>query len=346
MQEQFWNFLKPFIPRLLGQIDRDPDSPSYGSFDRNFWHYKIRDFSSIILQQGLLVIDTIRKFQTENNPYFGNPVLEKFTRGGINFWFSQQLKDGSFNEYYPYEHGFPPTAFSLYTIGLLFKNNPSWKPDPEIKRSIQKSVNRLLKNPEKEALNQQAAALAGIALCSDIKGISVDKGIFEKHLAEFFSRQSSEGWFPEYGGPDTGYLSVTIDCLYDYYEITNDERAWEAMEKAVNYIFSMMSVSGDIPAMINSRNTDYLVPYGLARLAHTNQKAAAIISTIIKKTREHNHYLYRTDDRYLCHYVFQSCFRSLPYLDLKNENFEHHRDKKKITLHFLSTGETVEVPLR
>ena len=40
------------LPRILTQVCRDKFSPLYGSFDRNWWHYKIRDFSSIILQQG------------------------------------------------------------------------------------------------------------------------------------------------------------------------------------------------------------------------------------------------------------------------------------------------------
>src|SRR3990167_3348345 len=39
------------LPRILTQVCRDPSSSCYGSFDRDWWHYKIRDFSSIILQQ-------------------------------------------------------------------------------------------------------------------------------------------------------------------------------------------------------------------------------------------------------------------------------------------------------
>ena len=40
------------LPRILTQACRDPGSPAYGCFDRNWWHYKIRDFPSIMLQQG------------------------------------------------------------------------------------------------------------------------------------------------------------------------------------------------------------------------------------------------------------------------------------------------------
>lgn len=40
------------VPRILTQVCRDPNSVCYGAFDRDWWHYRIRDFPSIILQQG------------------------------------------------------------------------------------------------------------------------------------------------------------------------------------------------------------------------------------------------------------------------------------------------------
>ena len=39
------------LPRILSQIGRDENVPDYGCCDRNHHHYKIRDFSSIIIQQ-------------------------------------------------------------------------------------------------------------------------------------------------------------------------------------------------------------------------------------------------------------------------------------------------------
>ena len=32
------------IPKILTLQDRNPHSPTYGCFDRNYWHYKIIDF--------------------------------------------------------------------------------------------------------------------------------------------------------------------------------------------------------------------------------------------------------------------------------------------------------------
>ena len=80
-----------------------------------------------------------------------------------------------------------------------------------------------------------------------------------------FLSQNIEGWFNEYDGADTGYLSVSCDALFDYFEIENDERALKAITKATDYIFHILAVDGSIPAMINSRNTDYILPYALSR---------------------------------------------------------------------------------
>ena len=52
MTASFRQLLAEFLPRILSQCCRDANSPSFGCFDRNFWHYRMRDFSSIILQQG------------------------------------------------------------------------------------------------------------------------------------------------------------------------------------------------------------------------------------------------------------------------------------------------------
>ena len=49
-------FIKENISRVLTQVDRDCDSKTYGCCDRNYWHLKIRDFPSAILQQTCLTM--------------------------------------------------------------------------------------------------------------------------------------------------------------------------------------------------------------------------------------------------------------------------------------------------
>lgn len=302
------------MPGILTQLDRDPDSPTFGSFDRNFWHYKIRDFSSIILQQGILIPHTLYRYGFQDNGYYQNPVALGWVNGALRFWASQQLRTGAFNEYYPWESGYPPTAFSLYAVGLVARDRNYVMDDEQVTKAMQKAARWLMAHREIQAYNQEAAGLAGMFLCKNIPGIRIDEAKLHQRLDLLLAGQSPEGWFPEYGGPDTGYLSVTIDCLWDIYESTGNPKIMEALEKAAGYIASMISVSGHTPVMINARNTDYIVPYGLTRLGSSNPLAAKIVTTLFSNVTSPGHFLHRTDDRYACHYVYQSCFRSLPYL--------------------------------
>ncbi|MDD3009745.1 MAG: hypothetical protein PHU97_00305, partial [Bacteroidales bacterium] len=290
---RLFNSLKPYIPRILSQLDRDPDSPTFGSFDRNYWHYKIRDFSSMILQQGMLILQVLHKYDHPENPWFGNTAVSQWIKGSLDFWGKEQLKNGSFNEYYPYESGYPPTAFSLYAVALMVRDS-EMEPGNELKAHIRKAVKWLLKHPEKEALNQEAAGLAALVLASKIPGIIVNPGLLEQRLKWFYHRQTEEGWFPEYGGPDLGYLTVTLDCLWDIYAVSKDKRAFLALGKAIGFLSKMVSVSGETPVMINARNTDYLVPYGICRYAEHDPQAASLLRTLLSKADKPGHYLNRT----------------------------------------------------
>ena len=65
-------FVLDNVPRLISQLDRDPTSLTYGCFDRNHWQYKIRDFSSIVLQQGTLSLALLYSNSFSGNVYYQN----------------------------------------------------------------------------------------------------------------------------------------------------------------------------------------------------------------------------------------------------------------------------------
>ena len=51
--KSFLKKLQKNVAKILTQICRDPNSNNFGCCDRNYWHYKITDFPSIILQQAI-----------------------------------------------------------------------------------------------------------------------------------------------------------------------------------------------------------------------------------------------------------------------------------------------------
>lgn len=311
METELWKHLKIHTGRILSQVDRDPDSPTYGCFDRNFWNYKIRDFASIIQQQGILVLDALYRYEAPDNPFYQKEFVKGLILGGVDFWSQAQLRSGAFNEYYPFESGFPPTAFSLYAVSLAMRNYPELN-RPAYLSAINRAIHWLLAHPEEQALNQESAALAGIAIAKTIEGVHFNERKFSERLDKFYDSQSPEGWFNEYGGPDLGYLSVTIDSLWDIYQVSADERALKAAERASAFIAAFITVSGDFPVMINARNTDYIVPYGISGLAGMGDRSAiAILEALRKNLGKSDSMVSKTDDRYMTHYIGQSWFRSL-----------------------------------
>jgi len=324
-QNEYWKILKPLIPRILGQLDRDPDSPTSGSFDRNFWNYKIRDFSSAIIQQGVLILDVIYNYESEDNPFYQAKHIKELVENSVEYWTTIQLKNGSFNEYYPFEAGFPPTGFSLYAVSLLM-DKQEYTFTPKLTKAIEKAADWILKHPEEEALNQEAAALSGICIAQSKSNLNIDEDSLNFRLDKLINAQSEEGWFNEYNGPDIGYLSVTVDCLSDVYLITNDSRIEQVIIKAIKFISKFVTNDGYSPVMINSRNTDYITPYGTAVFANKLDEAKELLSKLFYQISSWDNQLYKTDDRYLCHYLGQSFFRYLNVLpEIKGKSLETNK---------------------
>ncbi len=248
-------------------------------------------------------------------------MIKDLIKAGIDFWSGSQLHTGAFNEYYPFESGFPPTAFSLYAVAIILNKYPEFVNDSII-RAVNKTIAWLLKHPEKEALNQESAALAGIIMAGKLTGVKVNREKLDQRLKVFYNAQHDEGWFNEYGGPDLGYLSVTVDSLWDIYKTTKDEKALASAIKAIEFLSMFVAVSGDFPVMINSRNTDYVVPYGISGFAENNEMAASVLNVLINNCISENSMFGKTDDRYLTHYIGQSYFRTV----LNNMNSDGSTD--------------------
>lgn len=304
------------LPRVLTQMDRDPDSPRFGNFDRNHWHYKIRDFSSAILQQGAFTLDALLR---DDLDLPGDPArIEAWAVAAVNALSAQVRRDGGVDEYFPYERSYPAAAFGLYAAARLALD---WKTSrPEVLSKIEwRGLTRLAAHldgrQETEASNQQAAGLAALALAARLPEISPRSSRVSEHAERLFASQHAEGWFPEYGGPDFGYLTVTIDALVDYHDATEDPRAPVAIDRAVEFLASLVGADGRLPSTLNSRNTDYVVPYGLARTGARNARAAWLVETLFRDADDPAHFLWATDDRYHSHYVYASVVRSLAHLD-------------------------------
>jgi hypothetical protein len=309
--ESFYtDFILKNAPRVLTQVDRDADSKTYGSCDRNHWHLKIRDFDSAILQQTGLTLALLYQLDFEGNVYYGNENVKRWAAAALEYWAKIQLRDGSFNEYYPNEHGFPPTAFTLYTACEIYLRLEL--DDAYIKEKIRRTARRLCGIVEEKAFNQEMASITGLYDAYRVLGESWVLEGCERKLSRILSLQSEEGWFPEYGGADLGYLSVFLDMMCEYQAMSGDGRVVEAIGKIIGFVKYFVHPNGTVGGEYGSRNTIYFLPNGLevARLLGF-EDAAAIKRKLYSDTRKYGYFMDSVDDRYFTHYVMHSFLRAL-----------------------------------
>ncbi len=310
-------FGKQALPRMLTQIARDPGTPFYGSCDRNWWHYKIRDFSSIIVQQAGYAAWVAADLPLGSDIA---PALREWAAASARFWNQRAQLHGAFEEYYPFEQGYPPVAFSTLAMAKLAAEGAVSV--QEIRPGLAVAAAQLLTRFEAEAANQQMAGTAALAMIHRVAPDLVSAADLDRVVTRILALQVDEGWFPEYHGPDLGYLTVTMDCLWDLYDVTKDPRCLESLKKSLECVAWYVLGRGHAVGMHNSRNTDYLVPYAIARLmveSSSVQDLARGVFLALYQRELDGHFLAPTDDRYWCHYIGHSVFRALKVLQGKEE---------------------------
>jgi hypothetical protein len=292
-------------PRILTQLCRDPTSPVYGCADRNWWHYKIRDFPSIILQQAGYAMHVAGQGKWAED----RAALDAIAAASARFWNTRALRHGAFEEYYPYEQGYPPLAFS--TLAMVKLADAGVVDVDETAPGLRVAARQLRSRFEPQAANQQVAGLAALAWIERLLPGEADAARFAELKARTLALQTPEGWFWEYDGPDLGYLAVTLDCLWDLFDATGDDDFRTAIDEALSFMAKVHAVLPDGLGMLNARNTDYLAPYGIVRAALSDNGDARFVAQVAFAGVEGpEHAFAAVDDRYLCHYLGQSVMRA------------------------------------
>jgi hypothetical protein len=297
------------IPKLLTNLDRDSTSPTYGCFDRNYWHYKMHDFPSIILQQSGLSLSLLYLHDFDGNIYYKKKIIKDYAIASVDFWINNQNFDGSFPEYWAFERSIPSTAFSLYAVcEICDKLNYFPK---KLKKVLIKAVNFLRKNSEINALNQEMASCSAIAYAAKISKNCNINLIAKKKIDVILKKQKKEGWFEEYGGVDIGYLTVFLDFLVRYYELTNEKRCLDTANKIIDFIIYFVHPDGSIGGEYCMRNTEYFLPYGFEYMKKYNRNSASLLKKLMSYIYQNKFLNSCIDERYMLHYVNSSFVKSL-----------------------------------
>ncbi|MDO8669162.1 MAG: hypothetical protein Q7K65_02625 [Candidatus Buchananbacteria bacterium] len=337
------------IPRLLSCQDRNHFSPSYGSFNREFWHTRAKGFPDSIAQFGTLSLALIYAYNIPGGEkYYHNAEIKDWTIAGIKNWMKIQHRDGSYDEFYPNERGWAgPTGFLLYAIlrsyEVLGSDFPNDLKD-EFFETVKRSAWFLATRVESGVLaNHHAMALLPIYQSyyhlKDRDPLFAEKLLvkFNERLLVFLSYCYDEGWCLEYDGVDPGYLSAVVSFLSKMQRYMTGEEKWkdriqEVIDKAVDFSSFFFYPNGSFGGTLGSRQTIHFYAHGYELQAKNNKLAGAMANFGCRALTEgrvtpptiqdDRYFLYRTGE-FLEAYVDSGQDSDLPQLPhQKTENFD------------------------
>jgi len=249
------------IPKILTLLDRNVHSPTYGCFDRNFWHYKIIDFPSGMAQEFVWPLALAYNTDVPFNPFYQKAVIKDWVEAGILFAARTAHRDGSCDDYFPFERAAGAAAFSLLacveSYTLLGLN------DEALLGFFEKRADWLAHHHESGRLaNHQALIVLCLELLSSLLITKKWDQFKTDRLKQVLSWQSPEGWFQEYEGCDPGYHTLTLSLLARVYALRPGQELKEALTRAVRLAAHFVHPDGSFGGEYTSRNTYNFFPHG------------------------------------------------------------------------------------
>lgn len=288
------------VPKILTLQDRDPHSPTYGCFDRNFWHYKIIDFPSGMAQEFVLPLALAWKFDAPDNRFAGQAALLDWIEAGIDFAGRSSHRDGSCDDYYPFEKAAGAAAFSLYA---MLRAIEICELDADRHREFLLRRGRwLAEHRESGVLSNHEALIAnGLFRLADLTGDARLEEAAQARVDRLLTWQSDEGWFREYDGADPGYLTLTIGTLAEIDIMRPGLGLRPRIAKAVAFLTSIQPPDGWLGGEWTSRNTHNHFPHGFELIGGWLPEALTVNSKAVASLADGPEY---ADDHIVAHHCW------------------------------------------
>jgi hypothetical protein len=262
-------------------IDRNPHSPTRGSFSRTHWAWKFTDFPFPRLQEGVCALARLSDVEDSRNPFRGAPRVEEWMRWGFEYWASRQHANGAFDEAYPNEQCLAATAFTTFYLGDAFLRRRDTF-DAALRARLESSFSRagqwLCRNDETHGVlsNHLAAAAAALETMGRIGGQPEFSARARVFVERILQHQSPEGWLREYDGADIGYGTHAFFYLAAYWKMTGCDRTRTALDRFAGFLAYCVHPDGTIGGEYGSRDTEFYYPAGFELFAPESAPAAAI----------------------------------------------------------------------
>lgn len=292
-----------YIPHLVQLVDRNPYSPTYGCFDREYWHYRTLDFPCGMSQEFVLPFALLYKNTYPGNKYHGWERMREIAEAGMRFAMKSSHADGTCDDYFPWEQAMGALVFSTYACTEAYQLL-GMKDDRLINFFLRRGDHLAEVNETGCLSNHQAfAALAAYNIYL-VTGDEKYRQVAEDRVDLTLSWQHpEEGWFQEYEGADPGYHTCTIAFLAKLYQKSGNEELLAPLLKAVDFAWNFMHPDGSYGGEYGSRNTFHFYAHGFEVLAPFSEKAGQIADQFLRSIGTDKRY-HNDDDRMCCHNVY------------------------------------------
>lgn len=333
------------MPRILGNIDRNPFSPTYGCYHRDYWLDKTSDFPDAVRQFAVHALALAYRHEMPGNIYYRQPKIRDWAVAGLRFWASIQHADGSFDEFYPYERGWVgPTAFTTYTsaeaLRLLGDEVPA-----EVRAQVEEAIRKAARfigageSEEDHLANHHAMACLAVWKAHQLLGDADLLDVYERLWQGFLAYQTDEGWSLEYDGIDPGYLSATVSFLAKIYQDNRDPRLLEVMRASVEMCSYFAYPNGFYAGSLGSRNTLHFYCHGFELLSDEVPLAGAIADHLLLGLRDgklvppeiisDRYLVYRVPEFLLAYLDYGERSAELPNLPFEREPFTTYFERAR-----------------
>jgi len=289
LREKYLEAAWSAMPRILASVDRNPFGPSYGSCDRQYWHYRTAPFPSEMYQEAALAPAMAYALRLPGNRWFGEPRLAEIAVAVLRFSAKSSHADGSCDDYYPFERALGAAVFSLQAEAEAYRLLEL--DDSGLLRFFERRAEWIAGHGETGRLtNHHALAALALWRTGTLVGRADLQAAAVARVRDVVESQHAEGWYPEYDGADPGYQTVTIDCLAklrrrlaasaEYPELVASVDA--SLRRAVKFAACFQHRDGGYGGEYGSRGTRHFYPHGMELLAADHPPAAALAENFLR----------------------------------------------------------------
>lgn len=229
--------------RLLAMQDRDPHSPSYGSFHYSYWRDKTSEFADARFQEagaalGLLAHPAFAEIG-KSRGWPGSDELNEACHAGLANLRRIQYRNGCYDEWYKGERGFAATAFTTFAYAAMaihLGNAMAPASRALLQETLEPAAGWLENHDDMVKTNHEVVAAAALGAFFKVTGDTRWREAARAKIDRSLTVQTPEGWFPELDGMDFGYSALVLDYLMQYQWMTGDERANAAASRLLDFL--------------------------------------------------------------------------------------------------------------